>query len=263
VGLWRRSVFAAAWGAAWSLDAAGRAMTYLVAGALTGDELRAAIARSWEGYGLDESFVLSGLTPWENEFYDRVLHPADRILVVGCGSGRDLIGLLRRGHEVEGVEPAARPLMLAERMLEKAGLRATLHRGGIETAALAAKFDVVVFSLFCYGYIPEARARVEVLKKAKALLEPAGRVVILYAVAKRRRSLPIRLTRLVGRLTGSDWRPEPGDKVWVALADRRLVHFEHEFQPAEVEAEAHAAGLVVSFHRQQWAAPEGLCVLTV
>ncbi len=263
MGGWRRSLFALAWAGAWSLDAAGRAVTYVAAGALTRAELRAAIAHSWETYGLDESFILSGLTPWERAFYDRVLRPDDTILLVGCGTGRDLIGLLRRGHEVEGLEPARRPLLVAGQMLDKVGLRAALHGEGIETADLRRRFDVVVFSLFSYAYVPESRARIAVLEKVKAALNPGGRVIILYTVARRRRSLPIRLTRLVGRLTGSDWTPEPGDKVWVSLTDRRRVHFEHEFEPAEVETEAEAAGLRVLFHRHEATAPEGLCVLTV
>src|SRR5438477_10928447 len=127
VGIWRRSVFALGWAAASALDAAGRATTYLVAGALTRDELRLAIARNWESYGLDESFILSGLAAWEQEIYDRFLRPGDRILVVGCGTGRDLIGLIRRGHEVEGLEPARRTLLIAQRMLDKLGLHAALH----------------------------------------------------------------------------------------------------------------------------------------
>lgn len=262
MGLWRRSLFGLAWSAAWSCDSAGRLVTYLAAGALSREELRAAIARSWETYGLDETFILSGLAPWEQAFYDEVLRPDDTILLVGSGTGRDLIGLLRRGHEVEGVEPARRALLVAQQMLDKLGLSATLHASGIETAALGRHFDVVVFSLFSYGYIPESRTRVAALEKAKASLEPGGRILLNYTLAKRRRTLPIRLTRVVNRLAGSDWTPEIGDKVWVSLADRRLVHFEHEFEPDEIEAEVRAAGLTVRSHRQQRAAPEGLCVLT-
>jgi SAM-dependent methyltransferase len=261
VGAWRRSVFALAWGVAWTLDAAGRAVTYLAAGALTRDELRTAIARNWETYGLDEPFILSGLTHYEQEFYDRFLRPGDTILLVGCGTGRDLIALIRRGHEVEGLEPARRPLVIAQQMLDKLGLRATLHGAPIETAELRRTFDVVVFSQFCYGYLPESRARVAVLDKVKAALRPGGRVIIPYTPVGRRRTLPIRVTRLVTRLTRSDWTPELGDKLWVSLADRRFVHFDHEFDPAEVEEEARAAGLRVVFHRQGPAAPEGICVL--
>ena len=263
MGFWRRSVFALAWAVAWSLDSAGRAVTYLAAGALTREELRAAIARSWETYGLDETFILSGLAPWEQECYDRFLQPGDTILLVGCGTGRDLIALLRRGHDVEGLEPGTRPLVVAQQMLDKLGLHATVHREGIETAELRRKYGVIVFSLFCYGYLPESRARVAVLEKVKAGLNPGGRIIIVYNVATRRRTLPICMTRLVSRLTGSDWTPEVGDKVWVSLADGRCVHFDHEFEPAEIEAEARAAGLQVLFHRQGPGIVDGLCVLAV
>lgn len=262
MGAARRSVFALAWSIAWALDAAGRAVTYLAAGALTRDELRGAIARNWDSFGLDEPFILSGLSHYEQEFYDQFLRAGDSILLVGCGTGRDLIALLRRGHEVEGLDPARRPLVIARQMLDKLGLSATLHAGGIETVALHRTYDVVVFSQFCYGYLPESRARVATLEKVKAALRPGGRVIIPYTPIGRRRTLPIRLTRLVTRLSRSDWTPEIGDKLWVSLADWRFVHFDHEFAPAEVEAEALAAGLQVIFHNQGPTAPEGICVLT-
>jgi SAM-dependent methyltransferase len=243
VAVWRPSVFSLAWALAWSLDAAGRAMAYLAAGVLTRASLRTAMTRNWETYGRDESFILSGLMRWEQECYDRVLRPGDTILLVGCGTGRDLIALMRRGHSVEGLDPAPGALAIAQQMLDKVGLRATLHRKTIEDAELRGTFDVVIFSASCYGYIPERRGRVAVLEKVTRHLNPGGRVVIFYSTLESRRTLPIRLTRLVTRLAGSDWMPEDGDKIWVSLADRRFVHFEHQFDDAELEAEAHAAGL--------------------
>jgi SAM-dependent methyltransferase len=243
----------------WCLQAAGRAVTYLAAGALTREELRSATARNWETFGLDESYILSGLMPWEQECYDRFLRPDDTILLVGCGTGRDLIALARRGHHVEGLEPAGRALEIAQQMLDKLGVRAKLHRGAVEAAELPGTFDVVIFSWYCYGYVPESRARIDVLEKARAALEPGGRIIISYMPSPRRRTLPVRLSRLVTWLTGSDWRPEDGDRIWVSLADWRFVHFEHQFEDAEVEAEARAAGLRVLFHRR---ADERVCVLT-
>ena len=120
-------------------------------------------------------------------------------------------------------------------------------------------FDVVIFSWYCYGYVPESHTRVAVLEKAKAALKLGGRIIISYMPSPRRRTLPVRLTRLVTRLTGSDWRPEDGDRVWVSLADWRSVHFEHQFEQDEVEAEAQAAGLRVVFDRP---GAERICVLT-
>ncbi len=144
VSTWRRSVFALGWATGWGLQAAGRAVTYVAAGALTRETLRAAIARNWETFGLDESYILSGLMPWEQECYDRFLRPEDTILLVGCGTGRDLIALLRRGHHVEGLEPAGPALEIAQQMLDKLELRASLHRGAIEATELPRTYDVVI-----------------------------------------------------------------------------------------------------------------------
>ena len=262
MALIRRALFSLAWGVAWSCDVAGRAVTYAAAGALTRDELRAAIAQGWEHYGVDEAFVLSGLQPWEAELFDRVLRPGDRILVVGCGTGRDLIALLRRGHRVEGLEPAGGPLAIARRMLDKLELRAVLRQGDVETSELGGAFDVVVFSPFCYGYIPESRARVAALAKAKRALEPGGRIVVAYTPVRDRRTPLIRLTRLVSRLARSDWTPEPGDTLWVSRGAGPVVQFDHEFEPAELEAEARSAALRVLVHRRHEGSSEGICVLT-
>src|SRR6185503_3338097 len=66
----RRTLFQLAWWLAWLLEAAGRAVAHVAAGALTSAELRAAIARAWEHYGADEAFVTSGFHDWERETYD-------------------------------------------------------------------------------------------------------------------------------------------------------------------------------------------------
>lgn len=258
----RQALFQLAWWLAWLLEAAGRAVAHLAAGALTRDELRAAITRAWEDYGADEAVATAGLHDWEREVYDRVLRPGDVILLVGCGTGRDLIALLRRGHEVEGLEPARRALEQARRVLDRLGLHATLHQAGIETAALRRRYDVVVFSAYAYAYIPESRARVAALQNARSALGPGGRIIVPYLPRAGRRALPIRLTRLVARLTRSDWTPEPGDKVWVSRSGDLSVQFDHAFEPSEVEAEARAAGLRIVAHGRRGSLPDGVCVLT-
>src|SRR5438874_8622456 len=186
--------------------------------------------------------------PWEQALYDRFLKPDDRILVVGCGTGRDLIALLKRGHRVEGLDAALRAVALARRMLEQEGLHAELHTGAIEAVALPGSFDVFTFSWFCYSYIPQAATRIGVLRKVKAHLNPGGRILISYIPAEQPRSLPITLTRFMIRLTRSDWHPEPGDVIGPATTNRNVLHYEHQFSEGELETEARAAGLAVVFH---------------
>ena len=195
--------------------------------------------------------ILSGLMPWERALYDHFLKPEDRILVVGCGTGRDLIALLKLGYRVEGLDVAPRAIAVAGRMLERQGLSAELYTGPIEAVALPGSFDAFVFSWFCYGYIPQTDTRVEVLRKVRAHLRPRGRILICYIPAERPpRRLPIWLTRFVARLTRSDWRPELGDVIGPATRHRHAIHYEHQFWEGELENEARAAGLAVIHHER-------------
>ena len=261
MNVWRRGLFTLAWSLGWSLQAAGRAATYLAAGALTREELRGANDRHWDTWGKDERYILSGLLYWEEECYDRFLRPGDTILVVGCGTGRELIAFARRRHAVTGIEPVGGAVEIARQMLDKLGLQAhaAVHHGPVEAGDLAGAFDVVIFSWCCYGYIPESRARVAVLRKTKAVLNAGGRIILFYVPATARWALAGRLTRLVAWLTRADWTPENGDHVGVSFSDRKAVHFEHPFEQAELEAEARSAGLRVLFQRHVDVA---VCVLT-
>jgi SAM-dependent methyltransferase len=257
---WREVPFVLLSGAGRALELAGRAAMSLAAGTLRLHDLRGAITNTWEDFGRSEGLILSGLMPWERVLYDRFLKPEDRVLVVGCGTGRDLIALLGLGYHVEGLDIAPRAIALARRMLERQGLSADLYVGPIEAVVLPGNFDAFVFSWFCYAYIPQTDTRIDVLRRVKAHLKPGGRVLICYIPAERPpRPLPIGLTRFVARLTRSDWRPELGDVIGPAGRDRHAIHYEHQFWEGELENEARAAGLTVVFHERS---DVGTAVLT-
>lgn len=246
---WRKVPYIFLRGAGRVLELAGRASMYLAIGTLRLDDLRRAIAQSWDQLGPGDD-DLSGLMPWEQGLYARFLKTADRILLVGSGAGRDLVGLLKLGYRVEGLDVASRAVAHSRRMLEKERLTAELHTGPIETVELPGRFDAFIFSWCCYSYIPQLATRVGVLCKVKAQLNPGGRILISYIPAERApRLLAIRLTRFAGRITLSDWRPEPGDVV-VASGDWRGIHYEHQFSASDFEKEARAAGFRVVFHER-------------
>lgn len=258
---WRKAPFALLSGAARALDRAGRASMCLAAATLRLHDLREAIANTWEEFGRSEGAILSGLMPWERALYDRFLKPDDGILVVGCGTGRDLIALLKLGYRAAGLDVVPRAIALAREMLDKEGLHAELYTGGIEAIALPRSFDVFTFSWCCYGYIPQSDARIGVLRKVKDHLNPGGRILISYPPAERPpRALPIGLMRFVARVTRSDWHPELGDVIGPAPEDRDAIRYEHQFREGELESEARAAGLTVVFHER---GDVGTAVLTV
>src|SRR5918996_397344 len=125
---WRKALFMTLRGTARTLDRAGRASMCLAAATLRLEDLRSAIGDTWQEYGRSERAILAGLMPWERALYDRFLKAGDHILVVGCGTGRDLIALLELGYRAAGLDVVPRAITLARQILDK--VKAHLNPGG-------------------------------------------------------------------------------------------------------------------------------------
>jgi SAM-dependent methyltransferase len=258
----RRAAFALLYAAGRTLDVGGALVHYLAAGTLSLADLRAAVADRWRAFGEVESerYRDSGLMDWERRLYLSALKPGERVLVVGCGTGRDVIALLRAGFRVDGIDIAPACVDLARRAVASRGLTAWLAAGTLEGVVLPDRYDAVIFSWYCYSYIPGTLDRVRTLRCARAALADGGRILISYVTSDgSRRGRLIALTRAVARLTRSDWRPEPGDVVLLSARGSR-VHYEHRFAGDELEAEARTAGLRVTGHELT---EDGLAVLAV
>jgi len=243
----RRRAFAALYLLGRGLESAATALRYAAAGLLDRATLQAAIIEEWRQFGIaQETSDDVSLFAWEDaRFIDR----DDRVLLIGCGTGRDLLALLDRGYRPDGLDLVPEAVERARQRLTERKLEALVRVGDIETVELGQRYDVFVFSWFCYAYIPESARRVRVLEKLSAHLARRGRILLSYAPAQQagpRRTL--RLTRAVARLMGASWRPEAGDSLAIAGPTMSSVTFQHFFQPGEVEAEARAAGLHVLAH---------------
>ena len=237
-------------GLARTLDRGVTVSTFAAAGLLRFETLGRHMEANWHHFGATqaEPDVAAGLFHWEKQFYAPFLGARRRVLVVGCGSGRDLIPLLEQGCRAEGLEPVAACADMARARVAAHGLAAPVYTADIATAALKGQYDVVIFSWLCYSYIPQRARRVAVLRKVGEHLAPQGRVLISYVLAHPPpRRAPWRLARLAAQLSRTDWRPEYGD-VFIARPDTGRIHFEHQFAAAEIEAEARAAGLDVVLH---------------
>lgn len=223
---------------------------YAAAGLLRRRELESAIALEWNRYAESGWASEPRLHEWEEELYFSVAHPKDRVLLVGCGTGRDLIPLIERGILADGLDIAEQAVERCRANLAKRGLAARLHAGPVETAPFPPEYDAAIFTWFAYSYIPESAARVRTLQATARLVRPGGRIVLTYLRRGFDRSpLLAGLARFVARLSRSDWRPEPGDQIEMLWGrDGPTFHLEHTFLREDVERETAAAGLRVLEH---------------
>jgi SAM-dependent methyltransferase len=241
---WRWAVFQVSRLVGHGLIRATRTLAYASAGLLNRDQLGRAIAGRWSQWGLDERYALMGLFGWEEPFVRRFLKPDDRILIVGSGSGREVIALRRDGYYVEGLEPAAAAAELSRDIMKRAGVDARIRIGGIETVELDSAYDLFIFSWYCYSYIAHRATRIAALRSARAHLAPGGRIILSYITGEPiPKRLPYGVAAVAARLTSAGWTPEKND---VLSFEPGGLHFEHHFAPGEVEDEARAAGLKVA-----------------
>lgn len=229
-------------------DRAARVSHYLAVATFTLGEMRDSVRISWNDFYAADAVATPVLMPWEEAAVGRIAAPGSHVLVVGCGNGRDLIALANRGYITVGVEPSSLAVSAARRQLQERQIGASVIEGFFEDARIPGTFDLVIFSYYCYAFIPMSARRVETLKKAKGLLNPGGHVLVSYASGTPRPSAAlISLARMTARLWRSDWKLEPGDMVWDNRRSGRSYSFTHAFGPGELEAESAAAGLTPVF----------------
>ena len=223
-------------------DRAARVSIYAAAGALTLAELRHAIEADWQAFNDDEESMNAGLFAAERSFIDQHVASGSRILLVGSGTGRELIALATAGFRVTGVEPVPRTFDLCRRTLASKRLEADFRPGYIEDVALDGDvFDVAMFSFFVYSLIPASSRRVAALKKVARAVTPDGLVLVSFMTDGAPSPWLTRIARGVGAVTRADWRLEPGDAIY--RTSPGALRFEHIFTPRQIGEELTAAGL--------------------
>jgi len=220
----------------------GNGCGHVAAGLLRREDLRSASRLQWQDYSSSDDDVDAGLTPFEQRLFSTWLRPADRVLLIGSGAGRDLVGLCRLGCDVTGLEPVPELAERSRHNIERHGLTASVVPGLVETAPLG-RYDAVVWSAGCYSLVHPASMRVQTLVRLRECLSPGGRILAGYITFHSQSRLSILLVRLSARLASADWEPESGDAFTRIHLAPGLLRFEHAFRPEEVEREYAAAGL--------------------
>jgi SAM-dependent methyltransferase len=248
----RRTVYECALAGTRLSERVARGFLYFGAGTLNQRDLREMAARSWRRFAVDPDFLFSGLNGLEEKLYLPWIAAGDRLCVIGAGTGRDVLPFVDKGHDVVCVEPSPEPVEILRGLMRDRGQADNVVQAFIEEASLPGTFDVVLFSMQCYGYIQGSRERIAVLRKLAAHLNPGGRILVTYRTRSSDWDGPaMRLASLASTLTRSDWRLEPHDMLSRMRDDDRAIQCEHIFVPEEIEQEILDAGLRLKMHEHK------------
>jgi SAM-dependent methyltransferase len=239
----RRAAFRALRVVSFGCRAASHALDRLAAGVLNVADLRAAQQEEWRDFNATPDLVEAGLMPWESSFYDACLTPGERVLLVGCGAGRDLIALASRGLHVDGIEPVAELVDVARSSAEARGISTSIVAGALGGDAAVGAYDAYVFSYFCYTYVRGAAARIAALQSIRRA-SPSARVLISTPSGESVRPIGVRLLRLANVAGQTDWRAEHGDVF--GLDGEGFPRYYHAFDWRALEQELGAGGFRVA-----------------
>lgn len=173
-----------------------------------------------------------GLFFWEAPEVERSFPAGARVVVIACGGGREVLGLLRAGYDAVGYESHPALAEYAERFLAGHGFAGHAHAIARDSFPAGEACDAVIVGWGAYALIASRAARVALLRAM-----PAGVPVLLSFFERpahgRELRLTLRLARTARRLRGST-PLELGD----TLAPNRV----HVFTRAELEDEVAEAG---------------------
>lgn len=141
----------------------------------------------WYDTPLYYDIVFSGDDGGEADFLERALERYGpelggrrrrRILEPACGSGRMVLELARRGHDVCGFDLNARMLEFARARLRKVGAKARLFEGRLEAFDARGPFDLAHCMVNTFKYLLDEASVQRHLRAVADVLAPGGLYVI-------------------------------------------------------------------------------------
>ncbi len=198
-----------------------------------------------EGY--DEYFALHPLFEIDEGLLHARLSPPGPVVDLGCGTGRALLPLARRGFTTVGVDLSQSMLRIVAQKAAHDGVRVHGVRANLAELSCfqSGVFECAICLFSTLGMIRGRRHRDRFLGQVRRMLRPGGRFIVhvhnlwsnLLTSPGRRWLVPHLLQATIDR------RIEWGDKFFSYRGVPRM--FLHTFRRRELLADLHRAGFVV------------------
>jgi ubiquinone/menaquinone biosynthesis C-methylase UbiE len=201
--------------------------------------------------GYDQSISNSPLSRHDTEVLFQHFRSPERLVDLGCGTGRHAVAFAQQGYDVLGVDLSAEMLRQLQQKanlanVTVAGLRANLcELDGLPDGC----FDSAILMYATLGMIPAAADRSRVLQQVQRIVKPGGRFA-LHVHNKWFNLFDSQGRAWLWRDVWRSWwhRQPAGDRI---VHDRGIPNFQmHVFSQHEIGKLLHDAGFQIeAWHR--------------
>ena len=111
-----------------------------------------------------------------SRYFDVIFQKKEKVLDIGCGSGRDILELIEKGHDAYGIEPCNELKLLSE--LRNPVLSGRIFSGGLPIFLnpFNFKFDTIILSAVLMHIAQKDISNS--IKTISSLLKPRGKVLV-------------------------------------------------------------------------------------
>jgi 2-polyprenyl-3-methyl-5-hydroxy-6-metoxy-1,4-benzoquinol methylase len=186
----------------------------------------------------NQAYVDSGLDDTEEYFVKHNLKEDSKILVFGCGGGRECIALSRMGFRVTGIDFVEECIKASRENARKRNLKIAFICQDMTRLQLPPeeRFESIMFSALLYSQIPSKNKRLGVLRKIKPYLKTDGKILLSFFSSKDAISGHRGLKRSIALMTFGNMDYQEGD---IVDGDGEFKHF---FSEAEIKNEISESG---------------------
>lgn len=192
--------------------------------------------------------AFNGLSAHEQDVFDYLEQKNDlkNMLVIGCGSGREVFAFEKLGLEMIGMDIIPAMIALAQNKSKEINSRARFFANSFPTLNdLGEQLQFIFLSPLILNYIQGREKRIQYLRKLRNLLLEGGEIFIYPSIQKIR---PFSLEWFSSKLLQLNswirrWKFEKGDHAMTTYRGRgELMYFYHYPLKGDFLAEVQAAG---------------------
>ena len=201
---------------------------------------------AWEQYQ-SQDYNLSGLWWWEEAALDRYFSECRSVLLGAAGGGREIVGLSRRGIQVDAFEPCPGLVESCQEFLTSEGIAARAILSPPDRVPdQFGTYDGLIMGWGGYMHIAGRQTRIQFLKQFRRHVRAGGPILLSFFTRggeSQQLSWIFKIAQFIRPLFRNDEAVELGDTLFGT--------FDHYFTQEEIKRELEASGFQLEYYSEK------------